>query len=524
MKVSVAFLIFLSILLSASCIDYTTGPKKPHGWRPMDSGTTNHLHGIWSFSARDVFAVGDSGTILHYNGRAWTAMLSGTDRDLADVWGTAPDNVFVTGDAGTILHYDGSEWSAMESTVSDPIGRMWGHVSGVGGYSLYAVVENGPTAILSFSGPTWNGIRRPVIPGIERFVDVTGVFAAYNPYHPRRLVLVGENGGAFLYDNDFHEWSVMETGVDEDLVGVWGNTVTNLLAVGTASTLLRFNGQEWTQIDNPAGADLCAVAAKRPDDIFVAGAFGRILNYDYCAFGEMNSRTTETINDMWAQLEGSVFAAGDNGTILRYDGRPASRVCPDNVVIRVESGDETTIKWWPACSVSKVIVLDENEMSKWFIAADGNSIEPGVVYGVTPDCAVELRPAAWSLEDGGIHRVLLVRSDDDHDLIVGMWNFEVAVNSGGSRVTAGDDPTVFNHMRYFQTLRLMYPDPGLETMTFSGVDRYRHDDLVTNVRPVRVLSLERDPETGELVQLQYLHLVAATIDGHDVVFGVSEQP
>ena len=30
--------------------------------------------------------------------------------------------------------------------------------------------------------------------------------------------------------------------------------------------------------------------------------------------------------------------------------------------------------------------------SKWFVAAQGNTIESGVTFGVTPDCAIELRP------------------------------------------------------------------------------------------------------------------------------------
>jgi hypothetical protein len=34
----------------------------------MDSGTGNHLEGIWGSSGSDVFAVGYGGTILHYSG------------------------------------------------------------------------------------------------------------------------------------------------------------------------------------------------------------------------------------------------------------------------------------------------------------------------------------------------------------------------------------------------------------------------------------------------------------------------
>jgi hypothetical protein len=54
-----------------------------------------------------VFAVGDSGTILHYVGNSWSAMPSGTLSLLTDVWGSSATDVFAVGQGGTILHYSG---------------------------------------------------------------------------------------------------------------------------------------------------------------------------------------------------------------------------------------------------------------------------------------------------------------------------------------------------------------------------------------------------------------------------------
>ena len=39
---------------------------------PLIQGNT--LNAIWGSSGNDVFAVGDFGTILHYNGSAWSVM------------------------------------------------------------------------------------------------------------------------------------------------------------------------------------------------------------------------------------------------------------------------------------------------------------------------------------------------------------------------------------------------------------------------------------------------------------------
>jgi hypothetical protein len=50
-------LLFIMIMLNGSAIA---------DWQSMDSGTTESLYGIWGSSGSNVFAVGDSGTILYY--------------------------------------------------------------------------------------------------------------------------------------------------------------------------------------------------------------------------------------------------------------------------------------------------------------------------------------------------------------------------------------------------------------------------------------------------------------------------
>jgi hypothetical protein len=71
----------------------------------MSSGTSIYFTGVWGSSPSDVFAVGDGGAILHYDGSAWSAMSSGTSIYFTGIWGSSPSNVFAVGDSGAILHY-----------------------------------------------------------------------------------------------------------------------------------------------------------------------------------------------------------------------------------------------------------------------------------------------------------------------------------------------------------------------------------------------------------------------------------
>jgi len=94
----------------------------------MSSGTTNILDAVWGSSDNDVFAVGFSGTILHYNGSAWRTVTSGIAPDLYAVWGSSDSDVFAVGDLATVLHYDGNTWSRMRGSISStyPLHGVWG--------------------------------------------------------------------------------------------------------------------------------------------------------------------------------------------------------------------------------------------------------------------------------------------------------------------------------------------------------------------------------------------------------------
>ncbi|MBI5480726.1 MAG: hypothetical protein HY906_17845, partial [Deltaproteobacteria bacterium] len=120
---------------------------------PMTSGTTQWLSGVWGSSATDVFAVGEWGTILHYNGSAWSPMASGTTRWLYGVWGSSATDVFAVGSGGTILHYNGSAWSPMTSGTTQNLWGVWGSSA----TDVFAVGSAGTILQLSGARPTLYG-------------------------------------------------------------------------------------------------------------------------------------------------------------------------------------------------------------------------------------------------------------------------------------------------------------------------------------------------------------------------------
>jgi len=79
----------------------------------MSSGTRDNLWEIWGSSSSDVYAVGLSYSILHYDGSTWSSMDSGIMNTFRGVWGSSSADVFCVGSWGTILHYNGNTWSQM---------------------------------------------------------------------------------------------------------------------------------------------------------------------------------------------------------------------------------------------------------------------------------------------------------------------------------------------------------------------------------------------------------------------------
>jgi hypothetical protein len=96
--------------------------------KPID--LAGSFQAVWSRSSTEAFAVGRAGAIIRWDGAFWHAMTSGTGEDLNDVWGTARD-VFAVGNNGTILRLeDGAHWTTMISGTTNDLRQV--RASGTG--------------------------------------------------------------------------------------------------------------------------------------------------------------------------------------------------------------------------------------------------------------------------------------------------------------------------------------------------------------------------------------------------------
>jgi hypothetical protein len=87
----------------------------------IPSGTTARLMTVWGMGSSDVWAAGESGTILHFTGSGWTPSPSGITDTISHIAGTSSTDLWaVRGPAG-LLHYEGSGWTPVDIGMSGPI-------------------------------------------------------------------------------------------------------------------------------------------------------------------------------------------------------------------------------------------------------------------------------------------------------------------------------------------------------------------------------------------------------------------
>jgi hypothetical protein len=277
-------------------------------WSAMTSGGTAHLYSIWGSSASNVFAVGDNGTILRYNGSTWSAMTSGTTRYLRGIWGSSASDVFAVGTGGTILYYDGAAWGTMTSGTTNYLYGIWGTSAS----DVFAVGDSG--TILHYDGSAWS----PMTSG------TTNLLLAVWGTSGSDVFAVGDYGVVLHYDGS--TWSAMTSGTTRKLCGVWGSSGSNVFAVGTSGVALHYDGSSWSAMASGTGYTLYAIWGSSGSDIYAVGNLGVIRHYDGSSWGAVTSGTTNILLSIWGTSSANAFTSGRSGTILRHHEYPAPAI------------------------------------------------------------------------------------------------------------------------------------------------------------------------------------------------------
>lgn len=280
------------------CLEPAISNNKPR-WLQLSNGETNKtLRTIWPLDDKNVIVAGDSGTVLHYNDGQITVTETPTQQRIHALWGSSPKNVFAVCDAATILHFNGEQWSVAHRGGVDTALLA---ITGFGPHDIFAVGDNGYA--LRYDGLMW----RQVETGVKQ--ELYGLWGQDSQH----LLAVG-GGGTVLRWNGEH-WKSFGAGTDQDLYGVHGSSLKKLFIAGLAGTLIRFEDNSWNREFSGVRSDLHAVAGKS-DEFYVVGSNGTILSNSDGLWEPEASHCDNTLQTV-AVIEQVVFAAGSGGILLK---------------------------------------------------------------------------------------------------------------------------------------------------------------------------------------------------------------
>ncbi|MBK8039613.1 MAG: choice-of-anchor D domain-containing protein [Verrucomicrobiaceae bacterium] len=129
---------------------------------------------------------------------------------------------------------------------------------------------------------------------------------------------VGTSGTILRYNGT--SWTAVLAATEANLSGVWGTSATNVWAVGDGGTIQRFDGAGWTLVASDTTADLKAVWGADASNVWAVGLNGAMVKFDGTSWQAQTSNTSQHLFSVSGTSASNVWAVGGVGTIRRYDG------------------------------------------------------------------------------------------------------------------------------------------------------------------------------------------------------------
>jgi photosystem II stability/assembly factor-like uncharacterized protein len=309
---------------------FTSSPvtEAEDNWVLMDSGISEyHLRGVSGTSFSDVFAVGGSGTMIHFDGNIWKTVDSGTTNTFQGIH-MSTSGLVAGGYEGTVVIYNQGIWEQIESGVEN-------HMYDVGGTPNETYIVGTAGTVLYYDGYRC------------KLIDTGATAHLYDVWgsSSRDVFIVGKFGTILNYDGN--SWKSMESGTTNPLHGVWGTSPTNVFAVSSQGLIIHYDGQSWQPMESNTSVTLRDVWGRSSNDVYVVGHEGTILHYDGNDWIPMISAKeavsslpadNQDLDNLWGN-DSDIFVVGNYGTIL-YSGE--HQITPKTPDVPTETPDVPT--------------------------------------------------------------------------------------------------------------------------------------------------------------------------------------
>ena len=261
---------------------------------------------VWGSSPNNVWVVGASGSIMHWDGALFSPVQSGTTGDLLSVWGSGPNDVWVGGANGLLLRWNGTAFSPVTVGTMQGISSIWG--SGPndvwfvdGTPTLQHFTGNGFTAVTTGSG-----------------VSLSAIWGS----SANDFWVVAINGNVAHWIGT--GFSIGPSSTSSLLTAVWGSSATDVWAVSGVNpmsgyaSIIHYDGASWRTISS-AIPDFLAGVGVTVGQVWAVGTNGAIWRSSGTTFARQSTGTTSNLNAAFSSGMNDVWAVGDSGVILRQE-------------------------------------------------------------------------------------------------------------------------------------------------------------------------------------------------------------
>lgn len=315
-------LLALAVAVSLTACESSAGPDLSGVFvcGLTDAGLEGWFNDVWVAARDDVYAVGvdvatRTGVVMHWDGSRWTRLYEVQNIELRGVWGSSPHDLHAVGNdwgtdnVGLLLDWNGEGWT--ETRVP---WMLLFDVDGMSPTEVYAVgidAEFEGPPIYAFDGTAWTRLG-----AVDTY---PGLLAGIRPFESELLAVSGSSLVAFdgarwgsrelppLREDHAIDWRALWGSTPDDLVlvgseyiytpgnfgthgvilrqtasgwerqeleahfrGVWGDG-TEVVAVGSDGTVVRWDGDAWVHVNTPTDAVLWDVHGVSMEAVVAVG-------------------------------------------------------------------------------------------------------------------------------------------------------------------------------------------------------------------------------------------------------------
>lgn len=300
--------------------DPDAGPQFQTVTIPSVGSPEPNFFDVWGTSTREVYLVGERGTVVRGDGQGWVVEPTPTTADLRGVWGyTIPDpaggpdtvEVYAVGSGGTVLRRSGSGasgvWTQETSTTTKdlrvvrgrPRDRIW--AAGVDGVIA--------TKDLAMPASGWE---------LDDSGTVETIHGLWIEEGGRAGAAVGNLGLVLRLDD--RTWARQRIdGLSVPLQGVWGTAADRLWIVGLDGTILRSRESGFDEIPGAPAFYLRRVVGLDFGDVWMTAWGGAILHVTGNEITVYDSFSDHRLEGIWPTLSEPVPDPDDpDGGTLQY--------------------------------------------------------------------------------------------------------------------------------------------------------------------------------------------------------------